>query len=68
VLGGCAEKLGGKAGLLTSMWVFEYANQRTSFDIEPGRDDDLLHTLQAANKVLAATAPPVSTLDAVSES
>ena len=58
---GVDSRLGGGGGLLSSVWVFEYAPQAAAWSLEPGRDDELLDKLSAANRVLSRAqlrAPP----------
>lgn len=46
--------LGGGGGVLSSVWVFEYAPQNATWSIEPERDRALLRVLVAANRKLGA--------------
>jgi hypothetical protein len=47
-------RLGGGGGVLSSIWVFEYAAQHATWSIEPARDVALLDQLVAANRKLGA--------------
>ena len=42
----------GMAGVLASVWVFEYKPQHSTLSVVPGRDDQLLAKLEEANKIL----------------
>jgi hypothetical protein len=51
-------RLGGGGGVLSSIWVFEYGPQNATYSLVPGRDDELLTKLDAANRVLSAAGKP----------
>lgn len=44
--------VGKGGGVLASIWVFDYTPQDDTFSILPGRDDELLNKVLAANQVL----------------
>ena len=45
-------RFGGGAGVLTSLWVFEYAPQNKTWSLDPVRDGQLLSKIAAANTIL----------------
>lgn len=49
---GLDARLGRGGGVLTSLWVFEYAPQNETWSLEPGRDDELLSKITTANRIL----------------
>jgi hypothetical protein len=49
-------RLGSGGGILSSIWVFEYAPQNETWSLEPGRDEELLSKLAAVNKALPRSA------------
>ena len=49
---------GSMAGVLASVWVFEYEPQHSTLSVVPGRDDRLLAKLEEANKILRTCMHP----------